>query len=237
MNILRKFHNIVLVQSAAILFFLASSPLYAQVDDVDPFIEMNRNIYSFNQDFDDILFKPVTQAYNAVMPDFAKIGVGNFFRNLDDINVVVNDLLQLKMGNAAHDSGRFVLNSTVGIVGLVDVATRFGLYKNNEDFGQTLGYWGVPSGPYLMLPIIGTSTLRDAIGLIPDYMLNPVFWVDDDEARFFLYALDNIDRRLFYMAAESMIDGDEYLFVRDAYLQRREYLVNDGAVMDEWDEF
>jgi len=211
--------------------------LYAQGDDVDPFIEMNRNIYSFNQDFDDILFKPVTQAYNAVMPEFAKIGVGNLFRNLDDINVVVNDLLQLKMGNAADDSGRFVLNSTVGIVGLVDVATRFGLYKNNEDFGQTLGYWGVPSGPYLMLPIIGTSTLRDAVGLIPDYMLNPVFWVDDDEARFFLYALDNIDRRLFYMAAESMIDGDEYLFVRDAYLQRREYLVNDGAVMDEWDEF
>ena len=237
MNILRKFHNIVLAQSTAILFFLASSPLYAQGDDVDPFIEMNRNIYSFNQDFDDILFKPVTQAYNSVMPDFAKIGVGNFFRNLDDINVVVNDLLQLKMGNAAYDSGRFVLNSTVGIVGLVDVATRFGLYKNNEDFGQTLGYWGVPSGPYLMLPIIGTSTLRDAVGLIPDYMLNPVFWVDDDEARFFLYALDNIDRRLFYMAAESMIDGDEYLFVRDAYLQRREYLVNDGAVMDEWDEF
>ena len=237
MNILRKFHNIVLAQSAAIIFFLASSPLYAQGDDVDPFIEMNRNIYSFNQDFDDILFKPVTQAYNAVMPEFAKIGVGNLFRNLDDINVVVNDLLQLKMGNAAYDSGRFVLNSTVGIVGLVDVATRFGLYKNNEDFGQTLGYWGVPSGPYLMLPIIGTSTLRDAVGLIPDYMLNPVFWVDDDEARFFLYALDNIDRRLFYMAAESMIDGDEYLFVRDAYLQRREYLVNDGAVMDEWDEF
>lgn len=221
-----------------VLFVFALLPASAIAqDDADPWMAFNRTMYDFNEGFDALIFKPVTQTYDAVVPGFAKRGVTNFFNNLDDINVVFNDLLQLKMRHAVHDSGRFVLNTTVGVAGLFDVATGMGLYKNEEDFGQTLGYWGVPSGPYLVLPFLGTSTIRDAIGLVPDYLMNPVFWVEDSETRFALYALDNIDTRLYYMAAESMVTGDEYVFVRDAYLQRREYLVADGEVYDEWDDF
>ena len=226
------------------LFFLASiscvPPTFAQsliTSETDPFIELNREIYQFNQSLDDVLFKPVTQTYDAFFPASAKRGVSNFFDNLDDINVVFNDLLQLKIRLAIHDSSRLAINTTIGIAGLFDVASGFGLYKNHEDFGQTLGHWGVPAGPYLMLPIIGTSNVRDAIGLIPDTLMNPVFWIDDSEKRFYFYALDNTDTRLYYMAAEAMIKGDEYSFVRDAYIQRREYLVADGEVYDEWDEF
>jgi phospholipid-binding lipoprotein MlaA len=221
-----------------LILVLALQPVAAVAQgDSDPWIAFNRSMYGFNEGFDEILIKPVTQTYDALVPGFAKRGVTNFFNNLDDINVVFNDLLQLKMGPAMQDSGRFVLNSTVGVAGLFDVAAYMGLYKNEEDFGQTLGYWGAPSGPYLVLPFLGTITVRDAIGLGLDYLMNPVFWVDDKEARFALLALDNIDTRLYYMAAESMVTGDEYRFVRDAYLQRREYLVADGEVYDEWDDF
>jgi phospholipid-binding lipoprotein MlaA len=209
----------------------------AQYDDVDPYMEVNRKVYGFNQSLDGLVFKPVTETYDFTMPTFAKRGVTNLFNNLDDINAVLNDLLQLKMSNALHDSSRFLVNTTIGVAGIFDVATGLGLYKNYEDFGQTLGYWGVPAGPYVVLPLLGTSNVRDAIGKIPDSMFNPVFWVNDSEARFFLYSLDNIDTRLFYMAAASMVSGDEYIFVRDAYLQRREYLVADGEVYDQWDDF
>lgn len=236
-QILQKFHKCTVGLVGALLLCLPTTPAQAQSGDIDPFIEVNRSVYDFNEAFDELIFKPVTRTYDFVMPGFAKRGVTNFFNNLDDINVVVNDLLQLKMINAMQDSGRLVINTTIGIGGLIDVASEFGLYKNYEDFGQTLGYWGVPEGPYLVLPFLGTSTVRDAIGMVPDYLLNPVFWVNDNEARFFLYAMDNIDTRLYFLAAESMITGDEYVFVRDAYLQRREYLVADGEVYDEWDDF
>ena len=220
----------------AAAFPLCASPLYGQ-DAMDPFIEFNRSVYNFNEALDEILFKPVAKTYDLVLPGFAKRGVTNFFNNLDDVNVVVNDLLQLKMANAMQDSGRLVINTTIGIGGLIDVASGFGLYKNSEDFGQTLGYWGLDAGPYVVLPFLGTSTLRDAVGLVPDYLLNPVFRVNDGEARVFLYALDTTDTRVYYLAAEAIITGDEYTFVRDAYLQRREYLVADGEVYDEWDDF
>ncbi len=209
----------------------------AQYDDVDPYMEVNRKVYGFNQSLDGLVFKPVTETYDFTMPTFAKRGVTNLFNNLDDINAVLNDLLQLKMSNALHDSSRFLVNTTIGVAGIFDVATGLGLHKNYEDFGQTLGYWGVPPGPYVVLPLLGTSNVRDAIGQIPDYMFNPVFWVDNTETRFFLYSFHNIDTRLFYMAAESMVSGDEYIFVRDAYQQRREYLVADGEVYDQWDDF
>lgn len=212
-------------------------PASAQARDADPFIEVNRSVYNFNEALDELIIKPVTRSYDYVMPDMAKRGVTNFFNNLDDVNVVVNDVLQGKVRNAARDSGRLVLNSTIGIAGFIDVASGFGLYKNNEDFGQTFGYWGIGPGPYLVVPFLGNYTLRDAIGFIPDYLFNPIFWIHDEMPRHGLYAMDTVDTRLYYLAAESMITGDEYVFVRDAYLQRREYLVADGEVYDEWDEF
>jgi len=221
------------------LFYLQPLTVSAQPEskDPDPFIKFNRKIYAFNEAFDEALFKPVALTYQELVPGFARQGVSNFFNNLDDVNVVFNDLLQLKMQNALQDSGRLVINTTIGIGGLLDVATTWGLYKNDEDFGQTLGYWGVPAGPYLVLPILGTSTLRHTTGLFPDYLMNQIFRVDNDEVRFFLWALDNIDSRVYYLAAESMVTGDEYTFVRDAFLQRREYLAADGEVYDEWDDF
>jgi phospholipid-binding lipoprotein MlaA len=171
------------------------------------------------------------------VPTFAKRGVGNFFANLDDVNVIANDLLQLKMDNALRDSCRLLLNTTAGMGGLLDVASEVGLYKNYEDFGQTLGHWGVGDGGYLVVPFLGASTVRDTVGMVPDLLLNPVSWITDSKTRSALYALDTVDTRLSYVAAESMITGDEYEFVRNAYLQRREYLVHDGEVYDEFDEY
>ena len=220
-----------------LLAFLLAPAVQAQSENVDPLIDVNRSIYAFNEAFDGVIVKPVTKTYDFIVPDLAKRGVSNFFNNLDDVNVVFNDLLQLKMRNAMHDSGRLVINTTIGIGGLFDVASGMGFYKNYEDFGQTLGYWGMNSGPYLVVPFLGTSTVRDAIGFIPDYLMNPIFWLDDEATRHSLYALDTVDTRLSFMAAESMISGDEYIFVRDAYLSRREYLVADGEVYDEWDDF
>jgi phospholipid-binding lipoprotein MlaA len=213
--------------------------LFAQDDEVDPdpFIAINRGVHKFNVALDTLIVKPVTICYDTVVPDVAKRGVTNFFNNIDDVTVIANDLLQLKLKNAVHDSGRLVLNTTVGIVGLIDVASDMGLYKNDEDFGQTLGYWGVGPGPYIEVPILGSFTLRDAFAYLPDRVTNPIWWVDKNTDRQVLYITDAIDTRYNLLAAESMISGDEYIFIRDAYLQRREYLVNDGVVYDEWDEF
>jgi phospholipid-binding lipoprotein MlaA len=209
----------------------------AQALQSDPWEGINRPLYAFNEVFDDYIVRPVAVTYDRALPDFAKRGVSNFLDNLDDVNVVANDLLQLKMHNALRDSGRLLLNTTAGMGGLLDVASELGLYKNYEDFGQTLGHWGVGDGGYLVLPFLGASTVRDTIGFVPDMLLNPIGWVHESEKRAALYALDTVDTRVGYLAAESMITGDEYEFVRNAYLQRREYLVNDGEVYDEFDEF
>jgi phospholipid-binding lipoprotein MlaA len=224
---------------AASIFVVGAQGSFAQAvqSDIDPWEGINRPLYAFNDAFDGYIVKPVTLTYDRVVPGVAKRGVSNFLDNLDDVNVIANDLLQLKMRNAMRDSGRLLLNTTAGLGGFLDVASEVGLYKNYEDFGQTLGHWGVGDGGYLVLPFLGASTVRDTIGFIPDTLLNPIGWAHESEERAVLYALDTIDTRLGYVAAESMITGDEYEFVRNAYLQRREYLVNDGEVYDEFDEF
>lgn len=216
--------------------FCSQSAL-AQGSAADPWQFINRPVYAFNKGVDSWVIRPVTVAYDEHVPRVAKLGVRNFFNNLDDVNVVVNDLLQLKMRRALNDSGRLVLNTTIGIGGLFDVAARMGMYKNYEDFGQTLGYWGVGDGGYLVLPLLGASTLRDTIGYFPDVLFNPIFWVTDSKIQTALYLSDTIDTRQSYLAAETLIKGDEYQFVRDAWLQRRAYLVADGAVQDDFDDF
>jgi len=225
--------------AAGLMLGAAAQGSFAQAlqSDPDPWEGINRPLYAFNQAFDGYIVRPITVTYNKAVPGFAKRGVSNFLDNLDDVNVIVNDLLQLKMNNAMRDSGRLLLNTTAGLGGLLDVASEVGLYKNYEDFGQTLGHWGVGAGGYMVLPFLGASTLRDTIGFIPDTLLNPIGWAHESEERAALFALDTVDTRLGYLAAESMITGDEYEFVRNAYLQRREYLVHDGEVYDEFDEF
>jgi phospholipid-binding lipoprotein MlaA len=211
-------------------------------DPHDPFESYNRAMYEFNQDFDRSIAKPVAQTYKDVMPDWADKGVSNFFSNLDDVIVLVNDLLQLKFKQAASDAARIVFNSTVGLLGFIDVASHMDLPKHKEDFGQTLGYWGVPSGPYFVLPFLGPSTIRDTGGLGVDTVyLDPVVNnVDHLSDRSALYITDFVDTRADYLGATRLLESaalDPYVYTREAYLQRRRYYVYDGdPPMEDFEE-
>lgn len=179
----------------------------------------------------------MANTYTVVLPRFARQGIGNFFSNLNDINVFVNDLLQLKLDAALSDSGRFFINSTLGVVGFVDVASGMGLRKNEEDFGQTLGVWGIQSGPYVVLPVFGSSNVRDSFGLVLDTLFNPIQYHDDSEVRLGLFVLQETDTRASLLSMDELVTGNRYLFFREAYVQRREYLVNDGQIDDEFADF
>ncbi|MBI3221570.1 MAG: VacJ family lipoprotein [Nitrosomonadales bacterium] len=195
----------------------------------DPFEPLNRGIYKFNDGLDKAIVKPVAQGYNTVMPTPGKIMVSNFFSNLDDLIVTANDVLQLKFRQAASDGTRFLFNSTFGLFGLFDVTTR--LEKHNEDFGQTLGYWGVGSGPYLVLPLLGPSTLRDGVGLYADGRPSKLRRIKHMRTRNQMYLTKGINRRAQLLDQEKILDEaaiDHYSFLRDAYLQRRESLIYDG---------
>lgn len=207
----------------------------------DPYEGYNRFMYSFNDKVDRAVTKPVAKGYNYVMPDIVSKSVSNFFRNLDDITVIINDVLQLKINQAIYDTGRFVTNSTIGVFGLFDVATPSGLKKNNEDFGQTLGYWGIDTGAYIVLPLLGPSNIRDTFGLVGDYYTDPLTYVEGPAASNPLYATRIIDDRADLLSAEKVLDEaamDEYNYVRDGYLQRRLNLVHDGnPPEDDFDVF
>ena len=195
----------------------------------DPLEPLNRGVYQFNDTLDKAITKPVAQGYNTVMPEMGKIMVANFFSNLDDVVVTANDLLQFKLTQAASDGSRFLFNSTFGVFGLFNVTSR--LEKHNEDFGQTLGYWGVASGPYLVVPILGPSTLRDSIGDIGDSQVSLLARTSHVRTRNQMYLLKAVKRRAQLLTQESVLEGamiDRYAFIRDAYLQRRQNFVYDG---------
>lgn len=197
---------------------------------VDPLESFNRGIYQFNDTVDKAAIKPVAQGYNAAMPEPGKIMVSNFFSNLDDLLVTINDLLQFKFAQAASDGSRFLFNSTFGVFGLFDVADR--LEKHDEDFGQTLGYWGMGNGPYIVLPILGPSTLRDSVGLVADSRPSVIRRVDPPRARNQLYVTKGINSRARLLDQEKILDEaavDRYEFIRDTYLLRRKSQVYDGS--------
>jgi len=200
----------------------------------DPLEKFNRNVYAFNDGIDKMLVKPVAETYKTIVPEPVDYGVSNFFSNINDMVVVANDLLQFKFKQAASDTGRFLLNSTVGLLGIFDVASELGLHKHQEDFGQTLGYWGINSGPYLVLPFLGPSTTRDALGLGADSLFDPLFYAGAqsfDPTYVAPYVVKGVDMRADLLGAERILQVaalDEYSYIRDAYLARREYLVNDG---------
>ena len=197
----------------------------------DTFEPLNRKIYAFNRILDRNLFKPVADTYVKFTPDPLQIGIANFFENLGEINIIVNDFLQGKFKQGFMDIGRFVINSTFGVLGLVDHATDLGLRKHEEDFGQTLAVWGVGQGPYLMLPVLGPQTLRDTPGIAMGIVTNPLFFVDDTAITIPLSVLGAIDLRARAEGAIQFIDEaavDPYAFTREAYLQRREFLIYDG---------
>ena len=211
----------------------ASSPEQV-ADERDPWQGLNRKVYSFNNALDQSFLVPAAASYRAVTPDFAEKGVHNFFSNLGDVGVAFNNTLQFKFLDAVSDVGRLVVNSTIGLLGLIDVASRMGLEKHDEDFGQTLGYWGMGTGPYVMLPFLGPSNLRDIPGRAVDSFIYPPNWADiKNSERNGLFALDLINTRAELMLLEekaSELSRDRYVFIRDAYLDRREFLVNDGQL-------
>ena len=198
----------------------------------DPFESYNRAMFSFNDAFDKAILKPVAAAYKNYVPEPIQTGVSNFFSNIGDIFVILNDLLQGKFAQARDDSVRFIMNTIFGVFGIFDVATYMDLPKHNEDFGQTLAVWGVSDGPYLVLPFLGASTLRDTAGLIVDAQVDPILDITDDEARYATLALKTVDTRARLLGASNVLDKaafDRYAFMRDAYLQRRQFLIHDGS--------
>jgi phospholipid-binding lipoprotein MlaA len=206
----------------------------------DPFERYNRAVFAFNDSLDRAILKPTAEVY-AELPRPVRTGVGNFFSNLDDFRVAFNNVLQGKFHNAASDTARIMFNSSFGIFGLIDVASPMGLPKHNEDFGQTLGVWGVPAGPYLQLPFLGPSTARDAPALAVDFYTNPRNYSlgDQRELRdnvWLLLALDVVHIRAGLLATEDLLaaySDDRYVAVRDLWLQRREFLVRDGEGVDD----
>ncbi|MBI2381063.1 MAG: VacJ family lipoprotein [Gammaproteobacteria bacterium] len=202
------------------------------VETPDPWEGMNRKFYSFNKGIDSVVLKPVAKAYDAVTPTPVQDGVGNVFRNIGEISNFLNNVLQFKLGEAGVDTGRFFINSTIGIGGLFDVASGVGLQRNEEDFGQTLAHWGVDSGPFLMLPLLGPSTLRDGLAKPVDSALDPVQGIEHVPTRNRLLVTRLISGRVELFPVEKQLEDalDEYAFLRDAYLQRREFLIKDGEV-------
>lgn len=199
----------------------------------DPLEPINRAVYGFNDGFDRAIAKPVAETYRSVVPAIVRQGVTNFFSNINDLWIFINNVLQGKPREAADDFGRFAINSTLGLLGLIDIASDFGLEKHNEDFGQTLGRWGVASGPYLMLPFVGPSTLRDALSYrLVDVKADFVVQTDHVPTRNTLFVTRTIDTRANLLDASRLVDDaalDNYSFIRDAYIQRRENLIYDGA--------
>jgi phospholipid-binding lipoprotein MlaA len=201
-------------------------------DPRDPVEPMNRAIHSFNEGFDRTILKPVAKGYQAVTPQFAQTGIRNFFANLDDVTVLANDILQLKLEQTTRDFLRLTFNSTFGLFGLLDISSEMGLQKHNEDFGQTLGRWGAGSGPYLVLPFIGPSNLRDTLGYAVDTKHTDLVRNHADVAtRNPVLALRLVARRADLLEARKAVDEaalDNYEFTRDFYLERRKGLVYDG---------
>jgi len=221
-------HAIRILSALAALALTGCASTHAN-NPADPLESFNRGVYRFNDTVDKAIAKPVAQGYNAVMPAPGKIMVSNFFSNLDDVIVTINDLLQFKFAQAASDGSRFLFNSTFGVLGLFDVASR--LEKHNEDFGQTLGYWGVGSGAYIVLPIFGPSSVRDGVGLYVDSRPSRLRHVDHIRTRNQLYLSKAVNRRAQLLDQEKVLDTaalDRYEFIRDAYLLRRQSLVYDG---------
>ena len=217
-----------------LLVLLLSFPIFGEEIN-DPFEDLNRDIFIFNEKLDEKLLKPAAITYRKVTPQFARTGVTNFFNNLEEIDTTINQILQGEIKYAFNDAGRFVINSTVGLFGLIDVASKMGLERHEEDFGQTLGVWGFDSGPYIMIPFLGPSNPRDLLSRPISSFLSGTFAMEDNDVKITLVGIDALETRERLLDAETLIIGDKYIFVKDAYVQSREYEINNGSTED--DEF
>jgi phospholipid-binding lipoprotein MlaA len=243
----RKTSNIklLLVCFAAMAITGCATTTPKEAVEMDPWQGWNKGTQSFNDSFDKHILKPVAVGYLHVTNSAVDKGVTNFFSNINDIGVTINDILQLKLLQGGMDISRFLINTTAGVGGIFDWANEIDLPKHNEDFGQTLGYWGVPAGPYLVLPFFGASTPRDTVGLLGDAFLDPLTYVSifggfaGNIATIGTSALDVTDYRAGVMSSEKVVneatDGNRYDFIKNSYLQHREYLIHDGNPPNEID--
>ena len=224
---------------ALVLAVLQGCAMSPNANPRDPWEPFNRNVSNFNEGLDQAVLKPVATAYQNVTPQIMRTGVNNFFGNISDVWSLVNNVLQLKPAESVETLFRVGVNTTIGLVGLIDVASDLKLQKHTEDFGQTLGFWGMPTGPYVVLPLLGPSTLRDSLALPVDAKGNLVGHVDDVALRNSLLTLRLVDRRASLLSAGRLLDAaalDKYSFTRDAYLQRRRARIfgpRDDVILDE----
>jgi phospholipid-binding lipoprotein MlaA len=235
--VLRKIKAAILLCSIAILVGCASIPAGSQPSPHDPWESFNRSVFEFNEGLDAYLLKPVVAGYRFILPEFVREGIYNFFSNYNDIYTALYNLLQGKPGFAFNDFMRVVVNTTMGLGGLLDLATPGGLEKHKEDWGQTLGVWGVPAGPYVVLPFFGPSNVRDTFGTVADLESDYLFRLLPDVAlRNSITGLRVVNARNTYYEAGDLLDGaaiDKYTFMRDAYIQRRAYQINEGRDEEE----
>ena len=216
------------------LFLISINISYISADEInDPFEDINRVTHNINDTLDNAIAKPVAEVYGEITPEFIQNRVTRFFKNLAEIDTFINQLLQGKPKLALNDFGRFTINSTIGLYGLFDPATKLGLQAHDEDFGQTLGVWGVPDGPYIVLPVIGPSNARDLLSRPISSFLSGTFAMTDTDVKITLTLLDAIETRERYLDFEAMMTGDVYTFMKDAYVQSRDYEILDGEVEDD----
>jgi phospholipid-binding lipoprotein MlaA len=208
----------------------------------DPFEEYNRKVWIFNEFLDDRFAKPAAEIYRSVTPDVVETGITNFFRNLNELDNTANQILQGKPILAINDFSRFIINTTFGLGGFLDVGTNLGLERHDEDFGQTLGAWGVGSGPFLMLPLLGPSTPRGLAGRSVSSVLSGTFAIEENDVRIGITAIDVLETRARYLEVETLIIGDRYSFIRDSYMQYQDFESSDGEnqvddFVDDMDDF
>jgi len=220
------------ILTLSLSLFLSGCATTGSNDTRDPLEGLNRAIFNFNDSLDKAIFKPVAEGYREVVPDPIDRGVTNFFGNIEDFVTTINDLLQFKFRRGGSDAVRVLVNSTIGILGVFDVATGMGFDKHDEDFGQTLGHWGVGNGPYLVLPVIGPSTLRDSVGILVDnYNFDPIYQINHVSTRNSLVLVEALDKRADLLGASRVLEKaalDRYDFLKESYLQKREYEINNG---------
>jgi phospholipid-binding lipoprotein MlaA len=222
-----------------LLLLLVSASL---VEANDPFEDINRKVWAFNEFLDDNFAKPTAEIYTTIAPNFVEVGMSNFFRNINELDNTANQLLQGHPILAINDFSRFLINTTIGLGGFIDIASGLGLEKHDEDFGQTLGYWGVSSGPFLMIPIYGPSTPRSLAGRSVSSVLGGTFAIEETDVRLGITALDALETRARYLEVETLIIGDRYSFIRDSYMQYQEFESSNGVnqvddFVDDMDDF
>jgi len=203
----------------------------------DPWEPMNRKVFAFNEGLDKYILRPTAKGYRYVTPDPVENGVSNFINNIYEFNTIFNSILQGRVDNTIHSLGRFLINSTIGLGGFLDVATPMGVDRRPADFGQTLAAWGFDSGPFVMLPVAGPRTVRSGTGLLVDSYGNIPSLSGETAFNWTFLTVEAIDVRAQLLKADQLISGDKYIFLREAYLQQREVFLNDGVIDDSFSDF